>query len=396
MFNTIIIRNGEIAIKGDNRAVFEKKLMSNIKSSLFGLSGYKVYKGDGRIYIDADEAIMPQVMKRVSKVFGVVSFSPAVKFVGDYALLKEKAKELYDLMMAEDAYQTFKLEVKRTDKNFPMTSPEMVRDIAGHILANAQKKAKVDVHLPDLHLYAELREGINILYTNKMMGVGGLPVGINGKAMSLLSGGIDSPVATYLASKRGLSVEAVHFHSFPFTSEKSFQKVERLVRTLMDYTGKIVIHKVNLLPIQKEISANCPEELMTILSRRFMMRIAEKLALEVGAGALVTGESIGQVASQTIEGLTATNASVEILPVIRPLISFDKEEIIDVARKINTFDISIIPEEDCCTVFLPKKPATRPKMEKILLAEEKLNVEQLVQEAIENREVVMVENTVGE
>ena len=388
MFNTIIIRNGEIAIKGDNRAAFEKRLIKNIKKQLFGLQGYEVYKGDGRIYIDATEEIMPQVMRRLSKVFGVVSFSPAIKFEGDYEELKSKAKELFDYMTANGGYQTFKLEVKRSDKSFPMKSPDMVRDIAGNILAHSQKKIKVDVHDPDLNIFAELREETSILYTNKVMGIGGLPVGINGKATVLLSGGIDSPVAAYLASKRGLVIDAVHFHSFPFTSEKSAQKVEELARILSEYTGKIVIHKVNLLPIQKKISEHCPEELMTILSRRFMMRIAEKIALDQGSGALITGESIGQVASQTIEGLTATNAAVELLPVIRPLISYDKEEIIEVSKKIGTFEVSIIPEEDCCTVFLPRKPATKPKLEKIYSAEEALDIEDLVNEAIENKEII--------
>ncbi|MDO4711595.1 MAG: tRNA uracil 4-sulfurtransferase ThiI [Peptostreptococcaceae bacterium] len=392
MFNTIIIRNGEIAIKGENRSSFEKKLIVNIKRALFGLQGYHVYKGDGRWYIDSDEAIMPQIMKRVGKVFGVVSYSPAIKFSGDYDELKSKAKELYEYMVSGSEYQTFKLEVKRSDKSFPMRSPEMVRDIAGYILANSEKKLKVDVHGPDLNIFVELREGKNILYANKVMGIGGLPVGINGKVMTLLSGGIDSPVATYLASKRGLEIEAVHFHSFPFTSEKSFQKVEELAKILSQYTGKITIHKVNLLPIQKKISANCPEELMTILSRRFMMRIAERLALKGEMGALVTGESIGQVASQTLEGLAATNNAVEKLPVVRPLISFDKEEIIQIAKKIDTFDTSIIPEEDCCTVFLPAHPATKPKIEKILSAEANLDVEELVSEACENEEPVMIEN----
>ena len=388
MFNTIIIRNGEIAIKGDNRAAFEKRLIKNIKKQLFGLQGYEVYKGDGRIYIDATEEIMPQVMRRLSKVFGVVSFSPAIKFEGGYEELKSKAKELFDYMTVNGDYQTFKLEVKRSDKSFPMKSPDMVRDIAGNILAHSQKKLKVDVHDPDLSIFAELREETSILYTNKVMGIGGLPVGINGKATVLLSGGIDSPVAAYLASKRGLVIDAVHFHSFPFTSEKSAQKVEELARILSEYTGKIVIHKVNLLPIQKKISEHCPEELMTILSRRFMMRIAEKIALDQGSGALITGESIGQVASQTIEGLTATNAAVELLPVIRPLISYDKEEIIEVSKKIGTFEVSIIPEEDCCTVFLPRKPATKPKLEKIYSAEEALDIEDLVNEAIENKEII--------
>lgn len=392
MFNTIIIRNGEIAIKGANRVNFEKRLISNIKSALFGLQGYKVHKGDGRVYIDADPQIMDEVIERVKNVFGVVSLSPAVEFEGGYEELKKKAKELYDYMNSKEAYTSFKVEAKRSDKNFPMKSPEMVRDLAGHILASTENPLKVDVYHPDLLISAELREDKNILYTNKIHGIGGLPVGINGRAMTLLSGGIDSPVATYLASKRGLQMNAVHFHSFPFTSEKSMQKVEELAHIVSKYTGKMALYKVNLLPIQQEISDKCPEEYMTILSRRFMMRIAEKLAVQSGCTALVTGESLGQVASQTIEGLTATNDSVEVLPVLRPLISFDKEEIIQVAKKINTFDTSIIPEEDCCTVFLPKKPATKPKLEKIYASESHLDVEALIQSAIDNMTVDYIEN----
>lgn len=391
MFNTIIIRNGEIAIKGENRASFEKKLMVNIKKSLFGLRGYKVYKGDGRIYVDAQPEIIQQVISRVKKVFGVVSLSPAIKFEGDYQQLKNKAKELFEYMMAEGEYKTFKLDMKRSDKSFKMTSPEMTRDIAGFILSDPNYQIQVDVHNPELMIHGEIREEVNVLYTNKINGVGGMPVGINGKVMALLSGGIDSPVATYLASKRGLAIDAVHFHSFPFTSEKSVQKVEMLAKTVAQYAGKMAIYKVNLLPIQKEIAEKCPEELTTILSRRFMMRIAEKIAIEAKASALVTGESIGQVASQTIEGLTATNDVLKTMPVIRPLISFDKEEIIHVAKEINTFETSIIPEVDCCTLFLPKRPATKPKLEKIRLAEENLQVDDLVDQAITNMEVDLID-----
>lgn len=390
MYNTIIIRNGEIAIKGENRTVFEKQLIVNIKNALYGLKGYKIYRANGRLYIDVAEEIFDIVVSKLKKVFGVVSFSPAIKFEKGYENFKRKALELYNYEVKNNNFDTFKLEIKRSDKNFNMKSPEMVRDIAGYIISHCDKLLKVDVLNPQLQISGELRDNANILYTNKIKGLGGLPVGINGKAMSLLSGGIDSPVATYLASKRGLSIEAIHFHSFPFTSEKSMQKVEDLAKIISRYIGQIKIYKVNLLPIQKEISENCPEELMTILSRRFMMRIAEKVAIKNGANSLITGESIGQVASQTMEGLTATNDSVKHIPVIRPLISFDKEEIIDIAKKIKTFETSIIPEEDCCTVFLPKKPSTKPKLEKIYKAEEKLNVEFLVDSAIENMQEIII------
>ena len=392
MFNTIIIRNGEVAIKGENRPVFEKKLMTNIKKALYGMQiqGYKVYKGEGRIYIDADPEIMDQVIEKVRNVFGVVTLSPAIKAEKGYEKLKEMCLEVFEDAIANGEYKTFKMDVKRQNKSFHMTSPEMTKDIAGYILSKHGDKIGVDVFKPELTVYAEFRDNLNIVYARKIDGAGGMPVGINGKVATLLSGGIDSPVATYLASKRGLEIEAVHFHSFPFTSEKSMQKVEQLAKIVSLYTGSIKIHMVNLLPVQKEIAEKCPEELMTILSRRFMMRIAERIANQTGCGALVTGESIGQVASQTIEGLTATNDVVRTMPVIRPLISFDNEDIIKIARNIETFETSIIPEEDCCTVFLPKRPATKPKLEKIYKAEEALDIEKLVSEAIENSTVVDV------
>ena len=392
MFNTIIIRNGEVAIKGENRPVFEKKLMTNIKKALYGMQiqGYKVYKGEGRIYIDADPEIMDQVIEKVRNVFGVVTLSPAIKAEKGYEKLKEMCLEVFEDAIANGEYKTFKMDVKRQNKSFHMTSPEMTKDIAGYILSKHGDKIGVDVFKPELTVYAEFRDNLNIVYARKIDGAGGMPVGINGKVATLLSGGIDSPVATYLASKRGLEIEAVHFHSFPFTSEKSMQKVEQLAKIVSLYTGSIKIHMVNLLPVQKEIAEKCPEELMTILSRRFMMRIAERIANQTGCGALVTGESIGQVASQTIEGLTATNDVVRTMPVIRPLISFDKEDIIKIARNIETFETSIIPEEDCCTVFLQKRPATKPKLEKIYKAEEALDIEKLVSEAIENSTVVDV------
>lgn len=392
MFNTIIIRNGEVAIKGENRPVFEKKLMTNIKKALYGMQiqGYKVYKGEGRIYIDADPEIMDQIIEKVRTVFGVVTLSPAIKAEKGYEKLKEICLEVFEDAIANGEYKTFKMDVKRQNKSFHMTSPEMTKDIAGYILSKHGDKIGVDVFKPELTVYAEFRDNLNIVYARKIDGAGGMPVGINGKVATLLSGGIDSPVATYLASKRGLEIEAVHFHSFPFTSEKSMQKVEQLAKIVSLYTGSIKIHMVNLLPVQKEIAEKCPEELMTILSRRFMMRIAERIAEQTGCGALVTGESIGQVASQTIEGLTATNDVVRTMPVIRPLISFDKEDIIKIARNIETFETSIIPEEDCCTVFLPKRPATKPKLEKIYKAEEALDIEKLVSEAIENSTVVDV------
>ncbi len=387
MYNSIVIRNGEVSIKGINRPVFEKRLIKNIRRAFHGLEGYNVYKGDGRIYVDFEEEVGDEIMRRLKNVFGVMSFSPSIKTESGYQLAKDTALAHYNEVIERTGAKTFKVTARREDKSLPMTSPEMSRDIGAYILSHSKNPLKVDVKNPDIHLFVEVREKNNIIYSEKEQGVGGLPVGVNGRAMMLLSGGIDSPVATYMIAKRGLWIEAVHFHSFPFTSEKAKEKIERLAKQLSLYTEGIRIHMVNLLPIQTEISESCPQELMTILSRRFMMRIAEKLALETGCSCLATGESIGQVASQTVEGLQATNSVVKEVPVFRPLISFDKEDIIREAKKIDTFDISIIPEEDCCTVFLPKRPATKPKMEKIRNAEENLDIETLVASAIEEREI---------
>jgi len=246
---------------------------------------------------------------------------------------------------------------------------------------------KVDVRTPQVKVEAELREEACVAYLERIAGYGGLPLGTNGKAMVLLSGGIDSPVAGWMVAKRGVDLELMHYHSYPFTSERSKEKVEELARILTSYCGRLRMNSINLLPIQKQINEHCREEEMTIISRRFMMKIAQKVAISRRCDALATGESIGQVASQTIQGLTVTNASVDI-PVFRPLIAMDKSEIVDMAKKIGTFETSIIPEEDCCTVFLPKKPITKPKLEKIMLSEQNLDIEKLIDEAIENMEVI--------
>ena len=385
MYDILIIRNGEVAIKGLNRPVFENKLIKNIEYTLYQFKSVKVKKGDGRIYVHLNGEDSNQIIKKIKNVFGVVSISPAIVTESGYENLKEGIKKLVDEKTKDSKLMTFKVNAKRLDKRFPMKSPEMSIDLGGYVLKTFPQRFKVDVVNPDLNITAELRADSNIIFADKIKGVGGLPRGINGKGCILLSGGIDSPVAAYLMSKRGLYIEAVHFHSFPFTSEKSQEKIMDLARTLLPYTGQIKIHMVNLLEIQQSIAENCPEELMTILSRRFMMAIAERIATETECNCLITGESMGQVASQTAEGLLATNNAVKLLPVFRPLISYDKEDIITLAKEIDTFDVSIIPEEDCCTVFLPMRPATKPKLEKILKAEENLNIEMLINNAIDSR-----------
>ena len=387
MYNVVIARYGEIGVKGKNRYIFEDKLVKNIRNSLKKIGKLKVYKQYGRIYIDIEDYDYESIIEEARKVFGIVSLSPAVKFENNYEKLKEVCLELLKDKMEFENVETFKVESKRTDKTFRMTSLEMSRDIGGYLLSQLGENLKVDVRTPQVKVEAELREEACLAYLDRIDGYGGLPLGTNGKAMVLLSGGIDSPVAGWMVAKRGVDLELMHYHSYPFTSERSKEKVEELARILTSYCGRLRMNSINLLPIQKQINEHCREEEMTIISRRFMMKIAQKVAISRRCDALATGESIGQVASQTIQGLTVTNASVDI-PVFRPLIAMDKSEIVDMAKKIGTFETSIIPEEDCCTVFLPKKPITKPKLEKIMLSEQNLDVEKLIDEAIENMEVI--------
>ena len=397
MYNSIIVKYGEIGIKGKNRYIFENKLIKNIKNMLKPIDKFNVYKEYGRVYVDLGDYEYDEVCEEVKKVFGVVGVCPAVKVLRNneedveaaYQKLKETALLVLEEKIEEGA-KTFKVESRRGDKSFRLTSQDMSIDIGGYLLSNVGDKIKVDINKPEAKIKCELRENNVVVYSDTVPGYGGLPIGTNGKAMSLLSGGIDSPVATWMVAKRGMEVEAVHFHTYPFTSEKSQEKVKDLARILAKYCGKVRLHKVNILEIQKAVGLNCRDEEMTIISRRFMMRIAQKLAEQRNCDALITGESIGQVASQTIQGLTCTNASVS-LPVFRPLIAMDKTEIIEIAKKIDTFETSIIPEEDCCSVFAPKKPVTKPKLERIEDSEKALDVDKLIQDAIDNMEVEVIE-----
>ncbi|MCT4585731.1 MAG: tRNA 4-thiouridine(8) synthase ThiI [Peptostreptococcaceae bacterium] len=389
MYNIIVVRYGEIAVKGRNRYMFEDKLVTNIKNSLKDVGNVKVYKGDGRLYIDVDDFNYMDIVEEAKKVFGVFSLSPAIKGKRDFEILKENAKRVLEDKIDMDDIKTFKVESKRPDKSFKLKSPEMSREIGGFLLSNFSDDVSVNVRKPDATIFAEMRKDCSIVYADKIDGFGGLPLGTNGKALLLLSGGIDSPVAGFLIGKRGVEIEAIHFHSYPFTNEKSQEKVRDLARILAKYCGKITMHKANILPVQKQINKNCEESHMTIISRRFMMRIANQLAKKIGANALITGESIGQVASQTMQGLNATNAVID-MPAFRPLIGTDKSEIIDIAKAIKTYETSIIPEEDCCTVFLPKKPVTKPRLEKIERLEESLDIDSLVNEVLENIETIEV------
>ncbi len=384
MDKMIVIRYGEIGLKGKNRGFFEKKLVSNIKHALVGLDGYKVIREHGRMYVECNADIEEDVIERTQKVFGIVGLCPAEKVENDLEAIKANALEQARVIVEETGMERFKVEVKRSNKNFEMKSPEIARIVGGNINQNVEG-VSVDVHTPEFVVTVEIRD-VTYIYSREIKGFGGLPYGCAGKGMLLLSGGIDSPVAGWMMAKRGMEIEGVHFHSYPFTNDRAQEKVYDLARQLAHYTGFVRVHSVNLLEIQKAINEFCPSKEMTILSRRFMMAIAERIALDSKCQALITGENIGQVASQTVEGLTVTNSAVD-LPVLRPLIAFDKLDIIDVAQKIGTFETSILPFEDCCTVFLPDKVVTRPVLENIEKSESNLEVEALITAAIENKEV---------
>nr|UWI50907.1 tRNA 4-thiouridine(8) synthase ThiI [Clostridioides difficile] len=389
VYNILIVKYGEIGVKGKNRYIFENRLIRNIRNMLKPIGKFNVYKEYGRIYVDLEDYDYEEVIEEVRKVFGIVGVCPGVRAKKDYDTLKEIALKMLEEKI-DAGYKTFKVESRRGDKSFRLTSQEMSMDIGGYLLSKVGDRIDVDVRNPEIKIKCEYREFHTMVYSDTIPGYGGLPLGTNGRAMSLLSGGIDSPVATWMVAKRGMEVEAIHFHSYPFTSERSQEKVKDLAKILAKYCGRVRLHKVNILEIQKAIGENCNEEEATILSRRFMMRIAQRLSEKRHCDALITGESIGQVASQTIQGLTCTNAVVD-LPVFRPLIAMDKSDIVDIAKKIGTFETSIIPEEDCCSVFSPRKPVTKPRLEKIEKSELSLDIEKLVQDAIDGIEVEDIE-----
>lgn len=389
-----IVRCGEVALKGMNKPYFERMLLDRIKKLLKKFDGVKAYRHEGLIFVRADKELNPgtegkqAILKEIGKVFGVASISPAMECESTMEDIGQTAVEYMMEAIEERGVKTFKVNAKRADKNFPVKSPDISRQIGAAVLKGC-KVLKVDVHNPDVKLFVDVRHDKSYVYQDKIPGFGGLPLGTNGKGMSLLSGGIDSPVATWMMAKRGMMIEAVHFHSFPYTSQRAREKVEELAALVATYCGRFRMHVINLLPIQEQIVQNCPEEETTILVRRFMMRIAEELAAGNGCNMLITGENLGQVASQTAEALVVTDASVK-MPVMRPLIGLDKTDIMDLAKEIGTYDKSIEPYEDCCTVFLPKHPATKPKLERILASESKLDCEGLIREAIEKEEIVEI------
>ncbi len=383
--SVILIRYGEIFLKGKNRGSFEKKLKDNIRYSLTGIS-YKLYTISGRLEISEYDREQEQaIITRLSRVFGIYSLSVAQKIETS----KENICAFCETINL--GKKSFRVSANRASKIFPIKSMQL-NIMLGDIICKNNPESKVNLSNPEVDVIVDIREnGYTYISTSSVKCVGGMPLGSAGKGLVLLSGGIDSPVATYFLAKRGLEIEAIHFHSYPYTSELARKKVETLAKKLCAYTNKIKLHIVSVTHIQEEIHKKCDGEFMITLLRRMMMRIAQIIAKNNDCGALITGESLGQVASQTLQSIGITNSVVDI-PVFRPLIGFDKEDIISIAQKIDTYETSIQPYEDCCTVFLPKSPVTKPKMEKVLREEEKLDIDSLVKKSLESEEIVDISN----
>ena len=380
MKEIILCKYGEIVLKGANKKYFEDMLCREMKKRARAYGNFDIYRAQSTIYIEAldDTSDFDGMFEAARRVFGIVTVSRAAVCEKNIDAIAETARKyIPDFLRGA---RTFKVESKRSDKSFPLDSMQLSREIGGVILETV-RGIKVDVHHPDITVKVEVREFGAYVSAGVFKGAGGMPVGSNGHGMLLLSGGIDSPVAGYMLAKRGVKLEAIHFESFPYTSERAKEKVLELAKLVAVYAGDINVHIVSLTHIQEELVKACNEDYFTLLLRRYMMTIAERVAKQRGCGALITGESVGQVASQTMQALTVTDSAVN-MPVFRPCIGLDKEEIVCIARQINTFDTSILPYEDCCTVFTPKHPKTRPELEKVLAEEQKLDFEALVQEAI--------------
>ncbi len=386
----LLVRYGEIHLKGLNRPYFERLLKRNMEEALKELPGTSIKRGEGRFYVSGfGSEDYERAVSALTKVFGIHSLSPAAETGKTVEEICGMSADLMREYMRKCGIKntTFKVNAKRADKRFPLNSMQICAEVGAYLLKSVEG-LKVDVHNPEINLYVEVREQA-FCYLDIVKGQGGLPVGSSGRALLLLSGGIDSPVAGFMAAKRGVSIEAVHFQSPPYTSEAGKQKVLDLAKLVSAYAGRMRVHVVPFTEIQMDIYKNCPHEELVIIMRRFMMRIAEKIARNIGAAALVTGESIGQVASQTLESMNATG-SVVSLPVLRPLVGMDKLEIMERAEAIGTYETSILPYEDCCTVFVPKHPVTHPKLERIERSERRLPVDELVEKAIAGVEVIEI------
>lgn len=389
-YKSFLIKYAEIGTKGKNRFLFEDALMKQIRHALKHVDGrFSVTKESGRIYAEAlEEYDFDEVVEALKRVFGIAWICPMVQIEElDFENLKKEVVSYVDQVYPDKNF-TFKVDSRRADKRYPVTSEQMNRDL-GEVILNAYPEMKVDVHKPDVMVRVEVRSRVNI-YSVMIAGPGGMPVGTNGKAMLLLSGGIDSPVAGYMIAKRGVKIEAVYFHAPPYTSERAKEKVVDLARLVSRYSGPIQLHVINFTDIQLYIYEKCPHDELTIIMRRYMMKIAEQIAKETGSLALITGESIGQVASQTVQSLAATN-EVCTMPVFRPVIGFDKQEIIHISEKINTYETSIQPFEDCCTIFVAKHPVTKPNINVIHKSETKLEerIDEMIETAIQTKEMIL-------
>ena len=384
MNEMFLLKLGEMVLKGLNRHSFEDKLQANIHRRLNGLGRFRVYTRQSTTYVEPmeDSCDMDAAWEAMKKVFGVVGLSRARACDKDKDAILRACHEYLDDRLR--SARTFKVETRRADKTFPMTSIQLSQYVGGE-LDELYPNLQVDVHHPELTVYVEIRDYAAFVHANPDPGAGGLPVGINGRAVSLLSGGIDSPVSSYMIAKRGVSLDMVHFFSYPYTSPEAKEKVLELARLLTPWCGRLTVHVVPFTAIQEELRRSCPEEMFTLVMRRFMMRIAQRVAERCGAKALVTGESLGQVASQTMDAMTVTGQVVSI-PVLRPVVGMDKEEIVQISRKIGTYDTSILPYEDCCTVFTPRHPRLRPTVEEAEAAETGLDIEAMVQAAVDGIE----------
>ena len=386
MYNITAVSFGEIFLKGKNRGSFEHKLIEQIKYALKSFDNVSVYKDSGKVYIETkNEEDMDEIVEKVRKVFGIVNISPSIKIEKEPEKIIEKTIELFKHLLTKQDIKTFKIKTKRSDKLFPIKSMDFSALVGGKILEEFNT-VTVDVHNPDVEIYIDIKKSCYIS-SERIKTLGGLPIGSNGRALLLLSGGIDSPVAGYMIAKRGVEVNALYFHTYPFTSERANEKVKKLRDELEEYCGKIKLYSINILEIHKAIKEFCREEETTILARRFMMRIAERIASEKNMDMLITGESLGQVASQTMKSMAVIENAID-MPILKPLVGLDKTEIIDIAREIGTYETSILPYDDCCSVFAPKHPLISPKLESIIRSESNLNIEELIEKVYSTMEIL--------
>ncbi|HOW23670.1 MAG TPA: tRNA uracil 4-sulfurtransferase ThiI [Sedimentibacter sp.] len=386
MYNIAAVSFGELFLKGKNRGSFEQRLTDQIKYALKDFNGVTVYKDSGKVYVETkNHEDMDQIIERVRKIFGISNISPSVKSGKDVDAIIDKTLELFAYLLEKKDIKTFKVKTNRTDKTFPIKSMDFNALVGGKILEKF-RSVKVDVHNPDVEIYIDIKKSCYIS-SERIKSLGGLPVGSNGRALLLLSGGIDSPVAGYMIAKRGVEIDALYFHTYPFTSERANEKVLKLKEKLEEYCGKMKLHSVNMLEVHKAIREFCREEETTILARRFMMRIAEKIAVENKMDMLITGESLGQVASQTMKSMVVIEEAIA-MPVLKPLVGLDKTEIIKIAKEIGTYETSILPYDDCCSVFAPAHPLINPRLENIKRSESKLNIPDLIEKVLATREIM--------